>query len=165
MSDIFSEHLVKRKPKSSEQALKYGLIFLTAFLILGGLFILGPLIYPGIILGVVCYFFIFPRFNVEYEYSYVNGEFDIDVIYSMSKRKHKETFSVTNVECVAPLGSHQLDAFQHDFQVTDYSSLDPDVRPYVFVLPQERRIIYMQIEDDSLITDLKYRLPRRFFTE
>ena len=165
MSDIFSEHLVKRNPKSSEQLMKYALIALAALLILGGLFVFGPLIYPGIILAVVLYFFILPRFNVEYEYSYVNGEFDIDVIYSKSKRKHKETFSVTNVDCVAPLGSHQLDAFQHDFTVTDYSALDPNNRPYVFVVPQERRLIYMQIDDESLIQDLKYRLPRRFFTD
>ena len=86
-------------------------------------------------------------------------------LYSKSKRKHKETFSVTNVDCVAPLGSHQLDAFQHDFTVTDYSALDPNNRPYVFVVPQERRLIYMQIDNESLIQDLKYRLPRRFFTD
>jgi hypothetical protein len=69
------------------------------------------------------------------------------------------------VECAAPYGSHQLDAFQHDFTVTDYSSLDPDKRPYVFVLPKEKRLIFMQIDDDDLIKDLKYRLPRRFFTD
>ncbi len=165
MSDIFSEHLVKRNPKGSDQALKYALIALAALLILGGLFVFGPLIYPGIILAVAEYFFILPRFDVEYEYSYVNGEFDIDVIYSKSKRKHKETFSVMNAECVAPLGSHQLDAFRHDFTVTDYSAQDPDARPYVFVLPQEKRLIYMQLDDERLIQDLKYRLPRRFFTD
>lgn len=165
MSDIFSEHLVKRKSKSSEQMLKYGLIILTILLALGGFFIFGPLLYLGLILAVVGHFFIYPRFNVEYEYSYVNGEFDIDVIYSQSKRKHLETFSVADVECAAPYGSHQLDAFQHDFTVTDYSSLDPDNRPYVFVLPKEKRLIFMQIDDENLINDLKYRLPRRFFTE
>lgn len=165
MSDIFSEHLIKRKPKSSDMAIKYGLIVLAAVLILGGLFVYGLLIYPGILLAAALYFFILPGFDVEYEYAYVNGDFDIDVIYSRSKRKHKETFSVANVECVAPLGSHQLDAFQHGFQVTDYSAQDADRRPYVFVIPKERRLIYMELDDESLISDLKYRLPRRFFTD
>lgn len=163
MSDIFFEHLVKRNPKGSDQALKYGLIALTVLLILGSLLFLGPL--PGIILAVVVYVFVLPRFDVEYEYSYVNGEFDIDVIYSKSRRKHKETFSVANVECAAPLGSHQLDAFRQGFTVTDYSAHDPNARPYVFVMPQEKRLIYMQIDDEPLIADLKYRLPRRFFTD
>ena len=150
---------------SSDRALKYGSVAAVLLLILGGLFVFGPLIYPGIILAVIWYFLILPRFDREYEYSYVNGEFDIDVIYSKSKRKHKETFSVSTVECAAPLGSHQLDAFQQDYTVTDYSSQNPEERPYVFVFPRERRLIYMQIDDEDLISDLKFRLPRRFFTD
>ena len=72
MGDIFAEQLVKRKKKPSEQFLKYALTALVVVFALGGLFVNGILVYLALALVIACYF-VFPRFNVEYEYSYVNG--------------------------------------------------------------------------------------------
>ena len=44
------------------------------------------LLVPAIALGVACYFVI-PKTDLEYEYLFVNGELDIDMIMSKSKRK------------------------------------------------------------------------------
>ena len=162
MGDIFAEQLVKRKKKPSEQFLKYALTALVVVFALGGLFLAGFLVYLVLALAVACYF-IFPRFNVEYEYSYVNGEFDVDVIYSMQKRKKKEVFNLQDVDCVALYGNPALAAYQTGYTVTDYSAFDASKPPYVIVKGSEKRLIYMQIEDPTILSDMKRRLQRRFY--
>ena len=161
MGDIFAEQLVKRKKKPSEQFLKYALTALVVVFALGGLFLAGFLVYLALALAVACYF-IFPRFNVEYEYSYVNGEFDVDVIYSMQKRKKKEAFNLQDVDCVALYGNPALAAYQTGYTVTDYSAFDASKPPYVIVKGSEKRLIYMQIEDPTILSDMKRRLQRKF---
>ena len=162
MGDIFAEQLVKRKKKPSEQFLKYALTALVVVFALGGLFLAGFLVYLALALAVACYF-IFPRFNVEYEYSYVNGEFDVDVIYSMQKRKKKEVFNLQDVDCVALYGNPALAAYQTGYTITDYSAFDASRPPYVIVKGSEKRLIYMQIEDPTILSDMKRRLQRRFY--
>ena len=162
MGDIFAEQLVKRKKKPSEQFLKYALTALVVVFALGGLFVAGFLVYLALALAVACYF-IFPRFNVEYEYSYVNGEFDVDVIYSMQKRKKKEAFNLQDVDCVALYGNPALAAYQTGYTVTDYSAFDASKPPYVIVKGSEKRLIYMQIEDPTILSDMKRRMQRRFY--
>ena len=162
MGDIFAEQLVKRKKKPSEQFLKYALTALVVVFALGGLFLAGFLVYLALALAVACYF-IFPRFNVEYEYSYVNGEFDVDVIYSMQKRKKKEVFNLQDVDCVALYGNPALAAYQTGYTVTDYSAFDASKPPYVIVKGSEKRLIYMQIEDPTILSDMKRRMQRRFY--
>ena len=46
-----------------------------------------------------CGIIIFPRFNVEYEYQYMNGEIDIDEIFSKSKTQKVTSLNLANVEC------------------------------------------------------------------
>lgn len=163
MSDIFIEVLVKRNRKSTDLLMKTLLIGLVVVLFVGG-FLFIPLLLPlGLVLGLVEWFFILPRFDVEYEYSFVNGEIDIDAIYSKEKRKHLDTVEVDTFECVAPYGSHELDRFQHDFTVADYSALDPDRKPYVCVQAGEKRLVYLQLEDKTLKDAIKNRIPRKFF--
>ena len=162
MGDIFAEQLVKRKKKPSEQFLKYALTALVVVFALGGLFLAGFLVYLALALAVACYF-IFPRFNVEYEYSYVNGEFDVDVIYSMQKRKKKEVFNLQDVDCIALYGNPALAAYQTGYTITDYSAFDASKPPYVIVKGSEKRLIYMQIEDPTILSDMKRRLQRRFY--
>ena len=162
MGDIFAEQLVKRKKKPSEQFLKYALTALVVVFALGGLFVIGVLVYLALGLAVVCYLVV-PRFNVEYEYSYVNGEFDIDVIYSMQKRKKKEVFNLQDVDCVAPYGDPALAPYQTGYTVTDYSAFDAQRPPYVIVKGGEKRLIYMQIEDPTILADMKRKLQRKFY--
>ena len=161
MGEIFAEQLVKRKKKPSEQFLKYALTALVVVFALGGWFVNGILVYLALALAIACYF-IFPRFNVEYEYSYVNGEFDVDVIYSMQKRKKKEAFNLQDVDCVALYGNPALAAYRTGYTVTDYSAFDASKPPYVIVKGSEKRLIYMQIEDPTILADMKRRLQRKF---
>ena len=163
MGDVFIEVLVKRNRKATDTLMKTLLIAFVVVLFAGGILFIPLLLPLGLIVGMGEWFFILPRFDVEYEYSFVNGEIDIDVIYSKEKRKHLESIDVDTFECVAVYGSHELDRFQHDFAVVDYSALDPERKPYVCVQAKERRLIYLQLEDKELKDAIKNRIPRKFF--
>lgn len=163
MGDVFIEVLVKRNRKATDLPMKILLVVVVLVLIAGGILFMPLLIPLGLIVGFIEWYFIFPRFDVEYEYSFVNGEIDIDAIYSKEKRKHLDTVEVDTLECVAPYGSHELDRFQHDFTVADYSALDPERKPYVCVQAKEKRLVYLQLEDKALTDAIRNRIPRKFF--
>ena len=85
MNDSYKEILVKRQTPVGMRVLKGALIGLTVLSLVAGL-LMWPLLIVGAILIAVDYFVV-PKFDVEYEYLYVNGELDIDAIYSRQKRK------------------------------------------------------------------------------
>lgn len=164
MGDVYEELLIKRRSTGLQKALKPLIYGFTGLLFVAGLLIYPILLIPAIVMLVVCYFFV-PRLDVEYEYSYANGEMDIDAIFSKQSRKRKASLSLIDIECIAPLGSHHLDAFQHDYTVIDYSANDPERKPYVFVRPNDRKLIYLQLEDDGMKRDIKMRKMRQFFED
>ena len=110
MSDLYSELLVKKKQTAKDLVVKYGLIALTVIMVLGGLVLNVLLLVPAIALGIACYFVI-PKTDLEYEYLFVNGELDIDMIMSKSKRKRVKSLQLAEADLVAPLKSHRMDYY------------------------------------------------------
>lgn len=164
MGDVYEELLVKRNATAWQKFQKPLIYGLTGLFVIAGILISPLLLLVGIVLVFVCYFYV-PRLDLEYEYSYANGEMDIDVVFSKQSRKHKDSLSLIDIECIAPLGSHHLDAFQHDYTVLDYSANDPARKPYVFVRPNDRKLIYLQLDDDDMKRDIKMRKMRQFFED
>ena len=74
MGDVFIEVLVKRNRKATDTLMKTLLIAFVVVLFAGGILFIPLLLPLGLIVGLVEWFFILPRFDVEYEYSFVNGE-------------------------------------------------------------------------------------------
>jgi hypothetical protein len=164
MGDVYEELLVKRNATAWQKFQKPLIYGLTGLFVIAGILISPLLLIVGIVLVFVCYFYV-PRLDLEYEYSYANGEMDIDAVFSKQSRKHKDSLSLIDIECIAPLGSHHLDAFQHDYTVLDYSANDSARKPYVFVRPNDRKLIYLQLEDDDMKRDIKMRKMRQFFED
>ena len=48
------------------------------------------------------------------KYLYVNGELDIDAIYSKQKRKKMGSYDASELEILAPENSHELDSFKDE---------------------------------------------------
>ena len=86
MGDLYSELLVKKDKTAKDSLLKYGLIVLTVLAVFAGLIITPLALIIAVALGIACYFVI-PKTDVEYEYLFINGDFDIDMIMSKTKRK------------------------------------------------------------------------------
>ena len=164
MEDHFSEVIVPRKPRPQDAIFKVLLIIATVIAALIGLLISPIFLFVLVGLGLVDYF-LFPRFNVEYEYAYVNGEIDVAAIYSKQSRKELASITLENVECIAPVASHHLDSYGITFKTVDYSSGKPDAKPYAIIKGGTDSKKYLLELSDSMLEDLRWRLPGKVFRE
>ena len=95
MNDNFHEQLITKKQKGNPLVIRIiVVVFIILFLTIGALFLGFLSIIIAVVLGVTAYFYIFPNLSVEYEYSLVNHELDINAIYSKSKRKELCSFDI-----------------------------------------------------------------------
>ncbi len=162
MDDFFSELIVERRPRTIDTLLKALMIVVLVISVLSG-FLLGPIFMIVFFAVAIATYFIWPRFKVEYEYSYVNGQIDVAKVFSKQSRKDVAKIDTSDVECIAPLGSHELDSYGSTFRTVDYSSGDPDMKTYVIVKGGENSQKILLHLDDRMIEDLKRRLPRKVF--
>lgn len=162
MNDSYKEILIKRNTPVGNKILKGLLIALAAISIFIGL-VFWPLLIVGAVLIVVCWLFV-PKLEVEYEYLYVNGELDIDAIYSKQKRKKMGSYDASELEILAPENSHELDSFKNkkDLKLKDYTSLDPHAKCYILVFNKEKGQEMIKVElDESILNDLRRIAPRK----
>lgn len=164
MSDLFTELVVARKPQVSDAVIRAILVILTVLAPLAGLFF-HPLFFLAFVALLICDYLIFPRLNVEYEYSYVNGGMDIAAVYSKKSRKELTSINLMEAECIAPKGSEHLNEYGATYAVKDYSAKDPDNKPYVAVIGgTEPKKVVLQL-DQAMLKDLKYRMPLKVFDD
>ena len=164
MSDLYTEQIIKRKTPVVDQVKKIVLIALTVAMVIIGLIM--PLFLIGaIVLGVISYFMI-PRWNLEYEYLYVNGELDIDKIMSKTKRKRVCSLDLSNLELLAPVTSHQMDSYNNNpkIKTLDYSSMDSEHKIYAMILSKEGELKKVLFEpNEVMLNDIKRMAPRKVF--
>jgi len=159
------EVMVRKKTPIGMKVGQYVLVILTVFLFLCSL-ILGIF---GLIFAVaagVGAYFIGLRSMIEYEYTYFDKELDVDVIYSMQKRKHLKTYDLTQLEVLAPVGSYHLDSFKNrDIKARDFSTHVPgnERNVYVMYVGGSEKVIFEPTPE--LIKTIANIAPRKVFTE
>ena len=124
MSDLYTEVLVKKQQTGKDKAIKGVLIFFTVLFAAAGIMMNPLILLLALVLGIVDYIFI-PKLSVEFEYLYVNGELDIDRIYSQSRRKRAASYELSNMEILAPYQSHQLDSYKKT-RVSNVTTIPPE---------------------------------------
>lgn len=167
MSDLYTEVMVPKKMTARDQAVKFLLIFFTVLFALAGLVMMPILLIGAVILGVVDYIFI-PRLNVEYEYLYVNGELDIDRIFSKSRRKRAVSYELSSMEIMAPSNSHRLDSYRNNrgIKKVDFSSgiEGEGHKPYGFVISNKNQMELVIFEpNEVMLKDIRSKMPRKVF--
>lgn len=168
MSDLYLEELVKKKRTGKDNAMRIGLMVLTAVLVVMALLSWNIVILIPTIAICIADFFLFPRFNVEWEYQYVNGEIDVDRILSKAKRKRIATYDIANAEILAPARSHQLDHYNSNprLKVLDYTSCDPERERlvYAMIVSKEGQLTKILFEpSEQMVKDLRTKAPRKVF--
>ena len=167
MSDLYSELLVKRERTIKDSIIKYGLIVLTVIAVIASL-ISTPLIWiAAIALGIACYFVI-PKTDVEYEYLFVNGEFDIDMVMAKSKRNRVKSFNLSEADLVAPLNSHRMDYYNgnQNMKVLDYSSGNPQHKRFGVITRLDNATCKIILEpDEALAQAMKKTAPSKVFLD
>lgn len=167
MKDSFYEQIVPVKRSRAAFWIKI-VIFL---LILAGI-VLVSFIFLGIaaviigwVTGMLFYFFLYPRFNVEYEYSLVNYTLDIHVVYSKSKRKHLYTLDLREAGLMAPVNSPELGSYK-SVKVRDISSGTGAFPCYSIITTCNDSEINFVIEPDREMLDrIRPWLGRKFIEE
>lgn len=164
MSDLYREILIQRKTPFGNKILKGVLIGLTVFLIIAGILLHPIIMLVGVAVGLASWFFAIPKLEVEYEYLYVNGELDIDAIYSKQKRKRIASYDMQELEILAPEKSHALDCYknQQETKVKDFTSGDLDAKAYILVMNKENKREMVKVElDDVILNDIRRIAPRK----
>ena len=121
----------------------------------------------AIALGVACYFVI-PRTDLEYEYLFVNGEFDIDMVMAKSKRKKVMSVNLSEADLIAPLNSHKMDYYNGNsrMKTLDYSSGNPEHKRFAIIMKaggENSRIIIEP--DDEMAKAIKNSAPSKVFLD
>ena len=167
MSNLYSELLVKRERTIKDSITKYGLIVLTAIAVIAGL-IITPLIWiAAVALGIACYFVI-PKTDVEYEYLFINGDFDIDMIMSKTKRKKVKSFKLSESDLAAPLDSHRMDYYNgnQNMKVLDFSSGNPEHKRFGVITRLDGNLCKIILEpDEALAQAMKNSAPSKDFLD
>ena len=167
MSNLYSELLVKRERTIKDSITKYGLIVLTAIAVIAGL-IITPLIWiAAVALGIACYFVI-PKTDVEYEYLFINGDFDIDMIMSKTKRKKVKSFKLSESDLAAPLDYHRMDYYNgnQNMKVLDFSSGNPEHKRFGVITRLDGNLCKIILEpDEALAQAMKNSAPSKVFLD
>ena len=152
MGDLYSELLVKKDKTAKDSLLKYGLIVLTVLAVFAGLIITPLALTIAVALGIACYFVI-PKTDVEYEYLFINGDFDIDMIMSKTKRKKVKSFKLSEADLAAPLDSHRMDYYNSNqkLKVQDFSSGNPEHKRFAIVCRDGADTCKVIIEPDEIL--------------
>lgn len=152
MNDALYEQLVTRKSRPIDLVIRIVSIAFLALVLCGGMLFLGFLAVPiTVLLGVLVYYFVFPKLDVEYEYTLLNHDLEIDAIYSKSKRKKLMTLDIQQAEIIAPKSSHRLNSI-HPEKTKDFSSGTGN-GTYAIVIPSEQTITCVLIDPDEKMLD------------
>ncbi len=164
MGDTYREILIKKEKSPAAGLLRGALIVVNALVFAAGILLHPLFLLVGVVLAAVLVLLVFPRFDVEYEYLYVNGSFDIDVIYARQKRKKAASYDLNDMEFLAPAQSHALDSYKNggDIKLRDFTSGNPEVKSYILVFNREkqRELVKMEL-DDEVIRDIRRLAPRK----
>jgi hypothetical protein len=149
---------------------------LITFLVIGVLGMIFFYLCAAMALTLVCFIiaavsifltiYMFPRFTVDWEYIFVDGQLDFDQMLGGNARKHKDRIDFDQTEAVAPTGSYHLDSFNHiDTTVLDYSSLCGNPT-YTLIGHKGDKMVRIIFEpDENMVNLMKQKSPRKVFTE
>lgn len=165
MSEMYVECLVARKSSTILSFFKVLLIMMTVvFVFLGLMFV--PALLVAIFTGVGAYF-AYMNADVEYEYLYLDKEVSVDKVMAKSKRKKAGSFSIDQMEVMAPVNSHRLDSYKNREMKKsyDYSSgiaKQPEQR-YMLIFSGDTKVVLEPNEE--MIRAIQTVAPRKVFTD
>lgn len=167
MGDNFSEVIVKKKIDMLATFFRIFAIIVTVVMCYATL-LWAPslLMFVVLIFGFLCYV-VFRNTSVEYEYTFVNGEFDVECIYGKSKRKKAMSFDFNKLEVLAPADNQRVLGYEHrrDIKTFNYSSGYEDSQLYVAVVYGKNgslgRIIFEPSED--MVNAIKRHCPSKVY--
>lgn len=165
--DNFYEQIVKRKNPGFVRTSFYTLSSLSVLFGIGTVFI-QPLFFglPFIVLCVMT-FITYNNMNIDFEYTYTNGDIDVAKVIGNNKRKKIVSISMADLVVMAPYGTDPIKPYlQTKLKTYDCTSLEEGTKQYTLVAKNGNgnyKLIFEPCEE--IVTDMKRRNPRNIFVD
>ena len=117
---------------------------------------------PAVLMAVIWYFVTF-RSDIEYEYTYYDGELRFAKIRAKSKRKNLGCVEMENVTIIAPKGDRSVYKFENDSQMDhrDLTSAALGAKVYELVFKGEKGMCRYEFEpDEDMLDEIMVKYPR-----
>lgn len=163
MEQLYAESSVKQKTTAKVTVLKtvliLGIIFLLGIGFLSGKTLLAMLSIAAVI-ALVWYW---PRFKIEWEYVFCDGQLDFDQILGGQKRKTILRVELDDADVIAPMGSHRMDGYRH-LPVRDFSSLSPETDKYGIAIRlqgKEEKVVLVFEPNEKMLNMINTKFPNK----
>ncbi len=163
MEQYYAETSVKQRTTAKVVTLKVILIFSILLLLVVGFFSGFRLLSLLSVVAVFVLIWYWPRFNVEWEYVFCDGQLDFDMIQGGEKRKTVLRIELEDADVIAPMESHRMDGYRH-LPVRDFSSLEPDAKPYGIAIRSEGReekVVLLFEPSGKMLDMIKSKFPEK----
>lgn len=135
--DIFIEEIIRRVRGVRETLVKAGAVLL-GLILMTAVFIFLRIFFPFFFaLTCLLLFFVFKYTIKEYEYSFINGDLDIDVILGMRKRKRVFSTGCRDIKVMAPCSQNETVPKGEYAEVLDASRCKSDPGRWYFICRRE----------------------------
>lgn len=135
-------------------------IFDIALFVLTCIFLVLAMVVPFIfaipaLIGAVLWYFLSFRSDVEYEYTYFDGELRFAKIKGKSRRKSLGEVQMNDVLAFAPKGDRSVYKYENDKSLgyKNLTSGNPDAKVYELVFKGEKGVNRYEIEPDEAMMD------------
>ena len=154
MEQSYAEANAKKKTTGSVIALKIIILVFVASILISISTKINLLVLIGVaaIFGLIWYW---PRFRVEWEYVFCDGQLDFDMIQGGERRKNILRIEIEDADAIAPIQSTKLDGYRH-LEVRDYSSMNEKANVYGIAtrLPEKEEKVMILFEPTSRMVEL-----------
>lgn len=158
--DNFYEQLITAKGAASY---KIANIAFYVLLVLAAVFMAMNIVISMfyIVLAAVT-FFLKKQLYVEYEYVFTNGEIDMDKILEMKKRTKAISFSIKDIELMAPEGSDFIRDFKNKpAKVLSLHPKNTDKKIYIAMVTGGMKRVQLRFIPDEQFISLCYKYNPR----
>lgn len=166
VDNIIIEQLVKHHYTKADNKTRFIILIITALFVLLWLNLnsFAAIAMMVILTIAIAVFFMNFFLNREYEYCFVDGELDIDVIYNKRRRRRVFTGESAEFEVLAHFTDSEHLGFYRRFKLKDFSSGLVTKNTYVFVAAYKGKKFRIAFDpDDRLIDALRRYVPSQKF--
>ncbi len=148
MHDLYVEQIVKARKDNRTGGLQKACMVLTVFLAAVTL-LLDVRCIVLLVIAAIATWYLGNNQNVEYEYLFVNGQLDIDVVKTR-KRKKLGSFQMEELECMACKDSVRLDGYKRQSMKQIHAMTgSTGFQPYALIFKQNQNLVEVIIEPEE----------------
>ena len=128
-------------------------IFITIFSVLATIFVMPMSVSVAILFGALIW--VMKKRNVEFEYSYFDGELCFTKIINKSRRKTIKTYSMDEVQAIAPAGDRSVYNYENNsrVRVRNLTSGNSGAIVYSLVVKEQEGLSLIKFEPDEKFLD------------